>query len=93
MHKKNIFWKKLINNVQDTFIKTDNLEEGIKDNDGGFIKVEGQKVGFLANVDEPFSPDGYYTEGPYYQRYAMYPFLWAQFAYRKPKYRQIFGKV
>lgn len=26
-------------------------------------------------MDEPFSPDGYYTEGPYYQRYAMYPFL------------------
>lgn len=56
-------------------LKTDNLEVGMKDNDGGFIKVEGQKVGFLANVDEPFSPDGYYTEGPYYQRYAMYPFL------------------
>lgn len=56
-------------------LKTDNLQEGMKDNDGGFIKVEGQKVGFLANVDEPFSPEGYYTEGPYYQRYAMYPFL------------------
>ncbi len=56
-------------------LKTDNLEVGMKDNDGGFIKVEGQKVGFLANIDEPFSPDGYYTEGPYYQRYAMYPFL------------------
>ncbi|GAA3638112.1 alginate lyase family protein [Flavivirga jejuensis] len=56
-------------------LKTDNLKVGMKDNDGGFIKVEGQKVGFLANVDEPFSPDGYYTEGPYYQRYAMYPFL------------------
>ena len=51
------------------------LEVGAKDNDGGFIKVEGQKAGFLANIDEPFSPDGYYTEGPYYQRYAMYPFL------------------
>lgn len=56
-------------------LKTDNLEKGMKDNDGGFIKVEGEKVGFLANVDEPFSSDGYYTEGPYYQRYAMYPFL------------------
>ena len=56
-------------------LKTDNLEVGMKDNDGGFIKVEGQKVGFFANLDEPFSPDGYYTEGPYYQRYAMYPFL------------------
>ena len=53
----------------------DGLVVGTKDNDGGFIKVEGQDVGFLANLEEPFSPDGYYTEGPYYQRYAMYPFL------------------
>ena len=45
------------------------------DDDGGFIRVEGQRAGFLANLDAPFSPDGYYTEGPYYQRYAMYPFL------------------
>ncbi len=56
-------------------IKDDGLEVGAKDNDGGFIKVEGQQAGFLANLSEPFSPDGYYTEGPYYQRYAMYPFL------------------
>ncbi|MEK6155277.1 alginate lyase family protein [Flavobacteriaceae bacterium 3-367] len=56
-------------------IEDDGLEVGAKDNDGGFIKTEGQKAGFLANLDEPFSPDGYYTEGPYYQRYAMYPFL------------------
>lgn len=56
-------------------IEDDGLELGTKDNDGGFIKVAGQKAGFLANLEEPFSPDGYYTEGPYYQRYAMYPFL------------------
>jgi hypothetical protein len=56
-------------------IEDDGLEIGGKDNDGGFIKVEGQKAGFLANLEDPFSPDGYYTEGPYYQRYAMYPFL------------------
>lgn len=56
-------------------LKDDGLKAGAKDNDGGLIKVEGQKAGFLANLDEPFSPDGYYTEGPYYQRYAMYPFL------------------
>ncbi|MBP8791548.1 MAG: alginate lyase family protein [Lutibacter sp.] len=56
-------------------LKTDNIDPNAKDNDGGFIKKAGQKVGFLANIDEPFSPDGYYTEGPYYQRYAMYPFL------------------
>jgi len=56
-------------------LKNDGLPPGMKDSDGGLIKKEGQKTGFLANVDEPFSPDGYYTEGPYYQRYAMYPFL------------------
>ena len=56
-------------------LPTDNIDPNAKDNDGGYIKKEGQKVGFLANLDEPFSPDGYYTEGPYYQRYAMYPFL------------------
>ncbi|RED96594.1 heparinase II/III domain-containing protein [Marinoscillum furvescens] len=46
-----------------------------QDNDGGQILDKDQKMGFLAQVDEAFSPDGYYTEGPYYQRYAMYPFL------------------
>jgi oligo-alginate lyase len=56
-------------------LKEDTLPPGMKDNDGGLIKKEGQKTGFLANVDEPFSPDGYYNEGPYYQRYAMYPFI------------------
>ena len=56
-------------------IEDDRPSTNARDNDGGFIKVEGQKAGFYANLDEPFSPDGYYTEGPYYQRYAMYPFL------------------
>lgn len=56
-------------------LKNDNIDPNAKDNDGGFIRKPGQKVGFLANLEEPFSPDGYYTEGPYYQRYAMYPFL------------------
>ncbi|CAH8296518.1 alginate lyase [Mariniflexile fucanivorans] len=56
-------------------LKKDNIDPNEKDNDGGYIKKKGQKVGFLANLEEPFSPDGYYTEGPYYQRYAMYPFL------------------
>jgi hypothetical protein len=53
----------------------DGLEIGVKDDDGGFIRTAGQEAGFFANLNEPFSPDGYYTEGPYYQRYAMYPFL------------------
>lgn len=33
------------------------------------------KAGFLRQVDELFSPDGYYAEGPYYQRYALWPFM------------------
>ena len=33
------------------------------------------KAGFLRQVDELFSPDGYYAEGPYYQRYALAPFI------------------
>lgn len=46
------------------------------DNDGGLLDLKGYKEGgFLAQIDHSFSPDGYYTEGPYYQRYAMYPFL------------------
>jgi len=53
----------------------DSIDADAKDNDGGFIYSREGKAGFLANLDNPFSPDGYYTEGPYYQRYAMYPFL------------------
>lgn len=33
------------------------------------------KGGFLRQLDELFSPDGYYTEGPYYQRFALMPFV------------------
>ena len=33
------------------------------------------KGGFLRQLDELFSPDGYYNEGPYYQRYALLPFV------------------
>lgn len=33
------------------------------------------KTGYLAQLDHLFSPDGYYTEGPYYQRYALLPFV------------------
>jgi oligo-alginate lyase len=45
------------------------------DNDGGLIALSDEKMGFMAQIDDAFSPDGYYIEGPYYQRYAMYPFL------------------
>ena len=33
------------------------------------------KAGFLAQLALLFSPDGYYLEGPYYQRYALMPFV------------------
>ncbi|MBM0168488.1 alginate lyase family protein [Altererythrobacter sp. C41] len=33
------------------------------------------KTGFLRQTELLFSPDGYYTEGPYYQRYALLPFM------------------
>lgn len=56
-------------------IPFETIDMDAKDNDGGFIYSRDRKAGFLANLDGPFSPDGYYTEGPYYQRYAMYPFL------------------
>lgn len=31
--------------------------------------------GFLKQVEILFSPDGYYSEGPYYQRYALMPYV------------------
>ena len=34
-----------------------------------------KKTGFLKQIDMLFSPEGYYSEGPYYQRYAMMPFM------------------
>lgn len=33
------------------------------------------KGGFVKQLDELFSPQGYYNEGPYYQRYALMPFV------------------
>ena len=52
------------------------VEKGAIDNDGGLIQMPGQRTaGFFAQLDNAFSPDGYYTEGPYYQRYAMSPFI------------------
>lgn len=57
-------------------LKSSDLQIAQTDNDGGAIIQTGQKeAGFLAQIDFAFSPDGYFTEGPYYQRYAMYPFL------------------
>lgn len=33
------------------------------------------RTGFLRQIDLLLSPDGYYAEGPYYQRYALWPFV------------------
>ena len=47
--------------------------------------------GFMRQLDELFSPDGYYSEGPYYQRYALMPFvLFAQAIERNEPARGIF---
>ena len=57
-------------------IQNDGIDPSRVDNDGGYIKVEGQRqAGFFAQLDYSFSPDGHFTEGPYYLRYAMTPFL------------------
>jgi hypothetical protein len=47
--------------------------------------------GFLKQLDELFSPDGYYNEGPYYQRYALMPFvLFGQAIEKNEPNRKIF---
>lgn len=47
--------------------------------------------GFLRQLDLLFSPDGYYAEGPYYQRYALMPFvLFSQAIERNEPERAIF---
>jgi len=57
-------------------LKIDANKKDERDNDGGLIRPDGQKkAGFLAQLDGSFSPDGYFTEGPYYLRYAIFPFL------------------
>ena len=72
-------------------VKVENFDPNEKDNDGGYIRKDGQKIGFFANVNEPFSPDGYFTEGPYYQRYASYPFLiFAQALQNKKPEQKVF---
>lgn len=46
------------------------------DNDGGIIEGAGSgQKGFFAQLDQAFSPDGFFTEGPYYLRYALSPYL------------------
>jgi len=49
------------------------------------------ETGFLRQSELLFSPDGYYTEGPYYQRFALLPFLvFADVIERNEPERKIF---
>ncbi|MCE2392441.1 MAG: alginate lyase family protein [Proteobacteria bacterium] len=51
------------------------------------------ETGFLRQMNRLFSPDGYYTEGPYYQRYALMPFvLFARAIDRNEPARRIFER-
>lgn len=36
---------------------------------------ENRPAGYFMQLDNLFSPDGYYTEGPYYQRFSIWPFM------------------
>ena len=57
-------------------LEDDGINPDEIDNDGGYIKKDGiRQTGFLAQLDYSFSPEGYFSEGPYYQRYAIFPFL------------------
>lgn len=53
---------------------------------------EDGEAGFLAQLRQLFSPDGYYMEGPYYQRYALMPFVvFAKSIERNDPRREIFS--
>jgi hypothetical protein len=53
---------------------------GIATNNKEYVEMalygteKNRKAGFIAQMDGLFSPDGYYTEGPYYVRYAILPY-------------------
>lgn len=56
-------------------IPSDDIPDDLRDDDTGLIKDKYGRAGFLPQLDLSFSPDGYFTEGPYYLRYALSPFL------------------
>lgn len=52
----------------------------------------GRQGGFIRQMDYLFSPDGYFTEGAYYQRYAIWPFvIFAQCIENRMPELHIFG--
>lgn len=48
----------------------DLIERALKGSD-----KTGKNGGYIKQLEELFSPDGYFTEGAYYQRYAIWPFM------------------
>jgi oligo-alginate lyase len=54
---------------------------GIASNNQHYIDMalkgsnKNSQAGFIAQLNNLFSPDGYYTEGPYYVRYAILPYM------------------
>lgn len=51
------------------------------------------RAGFLRQTELLLSPDGYYAEGPYYQRYALLPFMvFAEAIERNDPQRRIFAR-
>ncbi len=57
-------------------LQNTSIDADVRDNDGGFITQHGQgEAGFLAQLDQAIAPGGYFSEGPYYHRYAIYPYL------------------
>lgn len=70
---------------------------GIATNNNDYVEMalygtkKNKKSGFLAQLDGLFSPDGYYTEGPYYVRYALLPYyLFANALYHARPQLKIF---
>ncbi|WP_070971269.1 heparinase II/III domain-containing protein [Vibrio sonorensis] len=48
------------------------------------LKLDKVSGGFLAQLDQLFSPDGYYMEGPYYHRFSLRPiYLFAEAIQRR----------
>ena len=54
-------------------------------------KLDGKTGGFLTQLDNLFSPDGYYMEGPYYHRFSLRPiFLFAESIERRQPELEIY---
>ncbi|WED23533.1 heparinase II/III family protein [Vibrio sp. JC009] len=55
------------------------------------LKLDKVSGGFLAQLDQLFSPDGYYMEGPYYHRFSLRPiYLFAEAIERRQPELEIY---